>query len=189
MSAKKKIVSNVAPVVTESTTPAVVASVNPIPSSVSAPPAGWVAPTKLGRRGRRPKNGLTLVAPDLADEFRKNAQALLEELGPNAVDPQQLAAALDAAIAWEGVDAKAATFRTYARSQRGTSWDAAVKLMAGMQAGVRYAVSRDATFADRFPGVAKAFAPTRRSKKATATAVTPVTPASETPATETATKA
>jgi hypothetical protein len=200
----KKIVSKVA-TVTESTTPATVASVNPVPANVSAPPAGWVEPSKLGRKGRRPKNGLPLAATGLAGELRKNAAALVQELGPKAVDPQQLAAALDLGNAWEGVDAKAATFRTYTRSQRASAWDAAVTLMGGMKLGVRFALSRDATFADRFPGVAKAFAPTHRPKKgasaaakaaskkgasvATESTAAPATPAPQDATSETAPKA
>ena len=164
-SKKKKVVSKVAPVAPELTAPAAVASVNPIPTTVSAPPDGWVEPERLGRKGRRPKTGLTLVAPDLVAELRTSAPALLTELGTNAVDPQQLAAALDTAHAWTGVAAKATAFNTYARSQRGTSWDAAMKLMNGMQLGVRYALARDGTFADCFPEVAKAFAPKPRPKK------------------------
>jgi hypothetical protein len=175
-SKKKKVVSEVAPVAPESTTPASVASVNPIPTTVSAPPDAWIAPERLGRKGRRPKTGLTLVAPDLVAELRTSAPALLAELGTNAVDPQQLAAALDTAHAWTGVAAKATAFNTYARSQRGTSWDAAMKLMNGMQLGVRYALARDGTFADRFPEVAKAFAPKPRPKKSTTDAVTTAAP-------------
>ncbi|MGO9000051.1 MAG: hypothetical protein ACLQVI_42535 [Polyangiaceae bacterium] len=167
-SKSKKVVSKVAPLVTESTTPATVASVNPVPTSVSAPPEGWVEPKKLSKKGRRPRNGLTLAAAGLSSELRTNATAISAELGPKAVDPQQVAAALDTANGWEGAASKAATFYTYARSQRGSSWDAAVTLMMGMKLGVRFALQRDATFADRFPVVAKAFAPTHRPKKRTA---------------------
>ena len=152
-----------------------VAPVNPVPTNVSAPPEGWNEPKKIGKKGRRPKNGLPLVAPDLAAELRKNASAISQELGPKAVDPQQLAAALDNANAWNGVEAKASSFRTYSRAQRNAAWDHAVTLMGGMKLGVRFALQRDATFADRFPGVAKAFAPTKRPKKPTATTATPAT--------------
>ncbi len=155
--------------VAQSNVPAEAASTNPVPTNVSVPPSGWVAPARLGE-GRRPKNGLTLAASELAGELRTNASALLQELGSKAVDPQQLAAALDAANGWDGVDAKASTFETYTRTQRAASWDAAVTLMGGMKLGVRFALARDATFADRFPGVAKAFAPTHRPKKAAANA-------------------
>jgi hypothetical protein len=137
-----------------------------IPTGVSAPPDGWVEPARLGKKGRRPKNGLPLAAASLTSELRKNAPALIQELGPKGVDPEQVAAALEEATQWDGVAAKAATFDVYARSQRGTSWDAALALMGGLKLGVRYAIARDATFADRFPGVAKAFAPRRYSKKA-----------------------
>jgi len=78
--AKKKSESKVASVNGSSTS--AVAAVNAVPSSVSAPPAGWVAPEKIGKKGKRPKNGLTLVAPDLASELRKNASAISAELGP-----------------------------------------------------------------------------------------------------------
>ena len=169
MSTKKKTLSKkAAPSVTESTTPATVASVNPVPTNVSAPPAGWVAPLRIGKKGRRPKNGLPLAAVALASELKANAPAIAQELGPKACDPQQVAAALDTANGWDAAEAKAATFHTYARSQRGTAWDAAVTLMGGMKLGVRFALSRDATFANRFPRVAKAFAPTHRPKKRSA---------------------
>jgi hypothetical protein len=142
---------------------------NPIPTNVSAPPEGWNVPTRLGKKGRRPTHGLNLGAADLAGELRKNATALLQELGPKAVDPTQLAAALDEANAWRGVEGKASAFHVYARVQRGAAWDHAVNLMTGMKLGIRYAVARDASFADRFPEVAKAFAPARRRKPAAAT--------------------
>jgi hypothetical protein len=58
--------------------------------------------------------------------------------------------------------------------------------MGALKAGVRYAVARDATFADRFPTVAKAFAPTRRSKKATAGDAEAAAPAPAKPAIVTA---
>jgi len=183
MSSRKKsdpkIGSNVAPSVTESTTPAAIASVNPVPSSVSTPPAHWVEPARLGRKGRRPRDGLNLVAPSLAADLRANASALSQELGSKAVDPQLLAAALDTAHAWTSAESKAAVFHTYTRAQRGTSWDAAMTLMSGMKLGVRYALARDASFADRFPDVAKAFAsrPQRRKKTAEGDA----TPVSEAP--------
>jgi hypothetical protein len=169
MSTKKKTASKkAAPSVTESTTPATVADVNPVPTSVSAPPAGWVEPAKIGRKGRRPRNGLPLAAVALASELKTNAKAIAQELGPKAVDPQQVAAALDTANGWDAAEAKAATFHTYARSQRNTAWDAAVTLMGGMKLGVRFALARDPSFSDRFPRVAKAFAPTHRPKKRSA---------------------
>jgi hypothetical protein len=169
MSTKKKTVSKkTAPSVTESTTPATVADVNPVPASVSAPPTGWVEPEKIGRKGRRPRNGLPLAAVALASELKTNAKAIAAELGPKAVDPQQVAAALDTANGWDAAEAKAATFHTYARSQRNTAWDGAVTLLGGMRLGVRFALSRDPSFADRFPRVAKAFAPTHRPKKKSA---------------------
>jgi hypothetical protein len=187
MSSKKKSVSKkAAPSVTESTTPATVADVNPVPTTVSAPPAGWVAPAKIGRKGRRPKNGLTLAATSLSAELKTNAKAIAQELGPKAVDPQQVAAALDTANGWDAAEAKAATFHTYARSQRNTAWDAAVTMMAGMKLGVRFALARDATFADRFPRVAKAFATTHRTKKGSAASEAAATPETTTPATPTA---
>ncbi len=166
-----------------SDTTAAATAVHPIPTNVSAPPEGWVDPPKLGRKGRRPKNGLTLAATTVAGELRDKAAALVAELGPKAVDPTQLAAALDRANQWEGADTKAASFHLYTRAQRNESWDAAIKLMEGMKAGVQFALSRDASFADRFPGVAKTFAPAKRSKKkATAAAPEAATPAAETPA-------
>ena len=196
MASKKKIASKkAAPSVTESTTPATVADVNPVPTSVSAPPTGWVEPAKIGRKGRRPRNGLPLAAVALASELKANAAAIAQELGPKACDPQQVAAALDTANGWDAAEAKAATFHKYARSQRGTAWDAAVTLMGGMKLGVRFALSRDPTFADCFPRVAKAFAPMHRAKKRSATgeAVEPTAPttstATPTPALETATEA
>jgi hypothetical protein len=188
------------------TTPATGVSAGPqvIPTNVSTPPDGWVDPQRIGRKGRRPRNGLPLVAEGLSAELRKNAPAIVQELGPKAVDPAQVASALDDAHAWDGVEAKASTFHTYARAKRSAAWDHAVTLMAGMKLGVRYAVSRDASFADRFPGVAKAFAPVRHSsttaaspangpsgatpttkrsrKKATAVAVEPATAPAPTPA-------
>jgi hypothetical protein len=142
------------------------AIINPIPTSVSEPPQGWVQPVKLGRRGRRPKNGMNLSAPTLAAELRESGSALAQELGPKAVDPQQLAAALDQAYGWDGAEEKASKFHLYVRAERRASWDAALTLMGGMKLGVRFAVARDATFADRFPKVAKAFAATRRPKTA-----------------------
>jgi hypothetical protein len=186
MSSKKKTVSKkAAPSVTESTTPATVASVNPVPTTVSEPPAGWVAPVRIGKKGRRPRNGLTLAATSLAAELKTNAKAIAQELGPKAVDPQQVAAALETANGWDAAEAKASTFHTYARSQRGTAWDAAVTLMVGMKLGVRFALARDATFADRFPRVAKAFAPTHRTKKDETTSEAAATPETTTPATST----
>jgi hypothetical protein len=174
-STKSTNVTKVAPAVSEPATPAMVASVNPVPAVISAPPEGWVEPARLGKKGKRPKTALILAAPALATELRKSAPALLQELGPNAVDPQQLAAALETASAWRSAEAKASTFHMYARSQRAASGDAALTLMAGLKAGVRYAISRDASFADRFPDVAKVFAQTRRPKKSTeeGTAATP----------------
>ena len=162
------------------------ASINSAPTNVSAPPETWVETDKIGKKGRHPRNGLPLVAPAVADELRKNATALSQELGPKAVDPQQLAGALDDARAWDKAEAQASTFHTYTRSQRNASWDAAITLMAGMKLGVRFAVARDASFADRFPGVAKAFAPTRRSKKTAAPAAG--TTATATPAPKTASR-
>jgi hypothetical protein len=138
---------------------------NPILTDLAAPPPTWVEPKKLGIKGKRPKNGIQVAAPTLAAELRKNAAALANELGPKAVDPEQLAAALDLAYEWTGTAKKTASLDRYARSQRGASWDAAITLMAGMKDGVRFALSRDATFADRFPDVAKTFAVKRRGKK------------------------
>jgi hypothetical protein len=173
-SKKPSTVTSASVPVTPATT---VASTNPIPTTVSSAPEGWVEPKRLGKKGRRPKHGLSLAAADLATELRKNAAAISQELGPKAVDPAQLAAALDDAHAWQGVEAKAGTFHVYARAQRGAAWDHAVTLMAGMKLGVRFAVARDASFADRFPGVAKAFAPTRRPKAPTAATDTVTTAA------------
>jgi hypothetical protein len=176
----KKVVSH-----SESHAPAAIASVHPVPTSVSAPPAEWLAPEKLGKKGRRPKHGLILAAPTLATELQTNAAAIAAELGPKAVDPAQLAAAIDLANSWSGAEQKAATFHVYTKVERSASWDAALKLMSSMRLGVQFAVARDATFADRFPTVAKAFAPGKRSKKKTETEA--ATPAPQ--ATETATKA
>jgi hypothetical protein len=177
--------TKVTPEVNETATPAI-AVVNPVPAQVSAPPGTWVKPDKIGNKGRRPKNGLTLVAPELAAELLKNATAIRQELGPKAVDPAQLASALGTAVSWDGVEAKAETFHTYSRAQRSAAWDEAVTLMVGLMPGVRFALKRDATFADRFPKVAKAFAPTRRSKKSAAGGAEAEAPAtSETPAVET----
>jgi hypothetical protein len=177
------------------------ASPNPIPTTVSAPPKGWVAPERLGKKGRRPNNGLSIAAVDLAGELQEKGTALAAELGPNVVEPSQVATALVNAKGWDGVEAQASTFHTYARAQRGASWNGALTLLAGMKLGVRYALARDASFADRFPEVAKAFAPGRRSKKkaadGAATAPTPkkkapvatesTAPASPTPASQPAT--
>ena len=143
------------------------AGTNPVPA-VAKPPTSWVPTAKIGKKGRRPKKGLSIAAPGLVAELRKNPSGLSQELGPKAVAPQQLADALDLANSWDKADDDSSNFHTYVRSERNASWDAALALMAGMKAGVRFAVSRDASFADRFPGVAKAFAPTRRSKKAAA---------------------
>lgn len=144
-------------------------SIAPAPASITAPPEGWVEPKKLGRKGRRPRNGLTLAAPGLAAELRAHASALAAELGPKAVDPSQVAAALDLASGWSKAEDQSVVFNTYARAQRGASWDAAVRLLSAMRLGVKFAVARDATFADRFPGVAKAFAPVKQRKKAAPT--------------------
>jgi hypothetical protein len=188
MSASKKSTSKKPSTVSTASVPvtpaASVASANPVPTNISAPPEGWNVPSRLGKKGRRPKHGLTLAAADLAGELRKNAPAIFQELGPKAVDPAQLANALDDAYAWHGVEAKASTFHVYARAQRGAAWDHAVNLMTSMRLGVRFAVARDASFADRFPEVAKAFAPTRRRKPATATGA----PANGTPTAPKATK-
>ncbi len=153
MTATSKKSAKNAPVsaTTSATATPATASVHPVPTNVSAPPAGWVEPEKLGRKGRRPRNGLTLAAPTLADELRQNGAALAKELGPKAPDPTQLASALDTAYSWAKAEDEAATFQTYVRSERGTSWDAALALMGGMKLGVRFALQRDPTFADRFP--------------------------------------
>ena len=155
-------------------TPAITAgaAIHPVPTNVSAPPAGWVEPAKLGRKGRRPKNGLTHVASTLSAELRTNAVALVEEIGPKVVDPHLLADSLDQAYAWEKAEEKASSFRVYVKSQRNAAWDAALTLMAGLRLGAKFAQSRDASFADRFPEVAKVFAKTRRPKKTAATAAT-----------------
>lgn len=151
--------------------------------AVGGPPEGWVKPVKLGIRGRRPKDGLPLVASQLAEELRTNAAALLQELGPKAVDPVQLAAALDRAHACEVAEDKAATQHLYARFERGVAWDAALTLMAGLKLGVRYAMARDGTFGDRFPDLAKRFAPRKAPRKKTADAPTePQAPAAKEPA-------
>ena len=142
--------------------------------------------TRQARSEREaPETRADLVAPTLATELRTNAAAIAAELGPKTLDPTQLAAAIDLANSWTGAEQKAATFHLYTRAERSASWDAALKLMSSMRLGVQFAVARDATFADRFPTVAKAFAPGKRPKKKTEDAATTPPPQ----ATETATKA
>ena len=139
-------------------------TVDAVPANVTAPPQGWVKPAKIGRRGRHPSIGLSIVTPALVAELREKAKALSSELGPNAVDPAQLAGALEQANAWSKTAQDAETFSTYARTQRAASWDSALGSFQGLRLGVRFAVARDPSFAERFPNVAKAYAVKKRAK-------------------------
>jgi hypothetical protein len=153
---------------TQSNTPAN-AGIDPVPQNLPAVPKGRLPVSdKIGRKGRRPRNGLNEVATGLAKELRDNAPALRAELGPKVVDPLHLAAALDSAVGWTSAEEQAASFHAYARSQRGRSWDSAVGLCGGVHLAVRFALARDATFAERFPVTGKAFAPQKRPKKSDA---------------------
>ena len=74
---KKKTVSKkAAPSVTESTTPATVASVNPVPTTVSEPPAGWVAPgtvvARLTGRGYMPATCLGCRRSSVVEQLIRN---------------------------------------------------------------------------------------------------------------------
>jgi hypothetical protein len=123
-----------------------------------------------------------MVAPALVAELREKAKALSEELGPNAVDPEQLAGALEQANAWSKTAQDAETYSTYARAQRKASWDSALGPFQGLRLGVRFAVTRDPSFAERFPNVAKVYAPLKRAKgKAKSTADAPSDPSTGTP--------
>jgi hypothetical protein len=146
------------------------AAVDPVPTNVPALPEGRVATTKVGRRGKRPRKGLIDAAPALLKELRANGDAIRAELGPKAADPAAVAASLATALAWHKAADDVATYSVYARGQRGQAWDASIAHLGGLHAGVRFAIQRDPSFAERFPSTAKAFAPLKRKKKSGATA-------------------
>jgi hypothetical protein len=156
--------------------------VHPVPTGLVRPPSGWIEPERVGRKGRHAVSAQVQITPELADELRSNAEAFVAELGAMAPDPHQMADAFELAHGWGGVVDDSAAFHTYARVQKTAAWDDALTFLQRVSPGVRYAIQRNSTFAERFPVLTKMVANNRRGgrkgKGTTATA----TPAEPTPA-------
>ena len=79
--------------------------------------------------------------------------------------PFEMASALELAYGWAKAHESVEAFSSYTRTQLDASWDEALKLVHGLRAVVRFAVARDASFAERFPTIAKAYAAKKRPRK------------------------
>jgi hypothetical protein len=189
--AKKKIVTNVGSesVSNGASDPGARA---PAKGAILKPPTDW-KPAKVGRgNGARPKGGQAANAATAGQELTTST-TYVEDFGSKAPSQTQLAHLMAGAGAWRGQWVASKRYTAYSAEQNATWWEATLDAADLLQPAFDYAVARDPSVADRYPGltqfmqalsgIAKRAARTRKanveSKKGAATAPQVAKPATE----------
>jgi hypothetical protein len=119
---------------------------------IPKPPTDW-KPAKIGRgKGARPKEGQAANAVTAGKELA-NSTTYVEDFGSNAPSQTQLAHLMAGAAAWRGQWVASKRYTAYAAEQNASWWEAALAAADLLQPVFDYAVARDASVTERYPGM------------------------------------
>jgi len=154
----------------------------PAKGLILKPPTDW-KPAKIGRgKGARPKEGQIANAVTAGKELASST-TYVEDFGANAPSQTQLAHVMAGAGAWRGQWVASKRYTAYAAEQNASWWEAALSAADLLQPVFDYAVARDPSVTERYPGmtqfmqalsgIAKRAAKTRKANVAKKAATAP----------------
>jgi hypothetical protein len=138
------------------------ATSTPVAPSVNTPPEvtlppipdGFVCVPAADLRGYRPMRAEMASVSGAVTELQALA-AYDGLLGIAAPAPDQLAARLDAAAAWNTILNEVVAWATYARSQQGVAWKEALQMMEKMKGPFQLAAEANPALLAEFPSLAR----------------------------------